>query len=55
MEIARAMHGAAGERLIDEAWRTAGVRELVTIPLYLTALLSLISKGMSAQLCGSLA
>jgi len=41
MEIARAMRGEAGERLVDEAWRTAGVRELVTIPLYLTALLSL--------------
>jgi hypothetical protein len=26
---------------VDQAWRTAGVRELVTIPLYLTALLSL--------------
>ena len=39
--IARAMRGEAGERLIDQAWRTSGVRELVTIPLYLTALLSL--------------
>ena len=41
MEIARAMRGDAGAQLIDQAWRTAGVRELVTIPLYLTALLSL--------------
>jgi hypothetical protein len=41
MEIARAMRGDAGARLIDQAWRTVGVRELVTIPLYLTALLSL--------------
>ncbi|WP_425106636.1 NACHT domain-containing protein [Ancylobacter sp.] len=41
MEIARAMRGEAGAQLIDQAWRTAGVRELVTIPLYLTALLSL--------------
>lgn len=41
MAIARAMRGEAGERLVDQAWRTAGVRELVTIPLYLTALLSL--------------
>lgn len=39
--IARTMRGRAGERLVDQAWRTAGVRELVTIPLYLTALLSL--------------
>jgi len=41
MEIAKAMRGEAGARLIDQAWRTTGVRELVTIPLYLTALLSL--------------
>lgn len=41
MEIARAMRGEDGAQLIDQAWRTAGVRELVTIPLYLTALLSL--------------
>jgi hypothetical protein len=40
MEIAKAMCGDAGARLIDQAWRTAGVRELMTIPLYLTALLS---------------
>ncbi len=41
MEIARTMRGEAGAQLVDQAWRTAGVRELVTIPLYLTALLSL--------------
>lgn len=41
MEIARGMRGEAGAQLVDRAWRTAGVRELVTIPLYLTALLSL--------------
>jgi hypothetical protein len=41
MEIARAMRGEAGVQLVYQAWRTAGVRELVTIPLYLTALLSL--------------
>jgi hypothetical protein len=41
MEIARAMRGETGAELLDQAWRTAGVRELVTIPLYLTALLSL--------------
>ncbi len=41
MQIAVAMRGDAGAELIDQAWRTAGVRELVTIPLYLTALLSL--------------
>lgn len=41
IEIARAMRGEAGAQLVDQAWRTAGIRELVTIPLYLTALLSL--------------
>jgi hypothetical protein len=41
VEIARAMRGEVGAQLVDQAWRTAGVRELVTIPLYLTALLSL--------------
>ncbi|WP_200873802.1 NACHT domain-containing protein [Bordetella bronchiseptica] len=41
MQIAVAMRGEAGAKIVDQAWRTAGVRELVTIPLYLTALLSL--------------
>ena len=41
IEIARALRGDAGEGIVDQAWRTPGVRELVTIPLYLTALLVL--------------
>lgn len=41
MAIAREMRGEAGERLVDQAWRTPGVRELVSIPLYLTSLLAL--------------
>lgn len=41
MDIAREIRGEQGVRLVDEAWRTPGVRELVTTPLYLTALLSL--------------
>lgn len=41
MQITVAMRGDIGARVLDQAWRTAGVRELVTIPLYLTALLSL--------------
>ena len=41
LALARAAHGIAGERLLDEAWRTAGIRELVRIPLYLDALLKL--------------
>ncbi len=39
LEIARALRGADGEALLDHAWRTPGVRELISIPLYLTALL----------------
>ena len=35
------MRGDAGAKIVDQSWRTAGVRELVTVPLYLTALLSL--------------
>lgn len=41
VDIAKALRGDAGVRMVDQAWRTAGVRELVTIPLYLTALLAL--------------
>lgn len=41
MEIARALRGDDGVRIVDEAWRSSGVRELVSIPLYLTTLLSL--------------
>ena len=41
MAIAREIRGDAGERLVDQAWRTPGVRELVAIPLYLTSLLAL--------------
>ncbi len=44
MQIAVAMRGDAGAKIVDQSWRTAGVRELVTIPLYLTALLSLPEK-----------
>jgi len=45
LDIARALRGDAGERFLDQAWRTAGLRELVTIPLYLTALLALPEEG----------
>jgi hypothetical protein len=38
LELARALRGQEGEALVDQAWRTPGVRDLVTIPLYLTAL-----------------
>ena len=41
LDIAKALRGDAGVRMVDQAWRTTGVRELLTIPLYLTALLAL--------------
>jgi len=41
LEIAQAIGGDAGADLLDRAWRTHGVRDLVEIPLYLTVLLSL--------------
>lgn len=47
MQIAVALRGDAGAKIVDQAWRTSGVRELVTIPLYLSALLSL-SENLSA-------
>ena len=40
IEIARALRGAQGEALLDRALRTPGVRSLIAIPLYLTALLA---------------
>lgn len=45
LKIATAMRGEAGAKTLDLAWRTAGIRELVTIPLYLTTLLSLPEKA----------
>lgn len=41
LNIARALRGNAGERILDQAWRTAGLRDLITISLYLTVLLTL--------------
>ena len=40
LELSMALSGARGESLLDHAWRTPGVRELVAIPLYLTALVT---------------
>ncbi len=39
LELARSLHGTDGESLMDHAWRTPGLRELVSIPLYLITLL----------------
>lgn len=41
LAIAQALGGDAGAAMLDRAWRTPGVRDLVEIPLYLTVLLSL--------------
>lgn len=39
--IAEALRGADGLEILDRAWRTRGVSDLVAIPLYLTTLLDL--------------
>lgn len=40
LEIARVLRGSEGEAILDHAWRSSGVNELVRIPLYLTTLLA---------------
>ena len=45
-EVAKALRGSEGESLMDHAWRTPGLRELVEIPLYLTALLKQAQGGL---------
>ena len=47
MAIARAYFDGAGEKIVDDAWRTTGIRELIATPLYLSALLSGGSQGVS--------
>jgi hypothetical protein len=47
MAIARVGFGATGEKIVEDAWRTPGVRELIAIPLYLSTLLSGGSQGSS--------
>jgi len=49
LEIARAAQGEVGPVLLDKAWRTPGVRELVEIPLYCQALLSSTLNGNLPQ------
>jgi hypothetical protein len=40
LAIARAQSGDAGVKIVDDAWRTGGVRQLIATPLYLSALLA---------------
>ena len=40
IELAQQIKGEEGAAFVDQAWRTPGLRELITIPLYLTALLA---------------
>jgi hypothetical protein len=47
MAIARVQSGDAGAKIVDDAWRTDGVRELIATPLYLSALLAGGSRGSS--------
>lgn len=39
LELARMHRGDEGAALVDQAWRTEGLRELIATPLYLSALL----------------
>ena len=43
--LAKSLCGSDGESLIDQAWHTPGLRELVAIPLYLTTLLNQVPRG----------
>ncbi|THK33448.1 hypothetical protein EHS39_36280 [Ensifer sp. MPMI2T] len=44
-EIAHSIRGEAGLIMLDHAWKTSGLRDLVSIPFYLSALLQLASQG----------
>ena len=45
LELARAVKGDDGEALLDKAWRVPGLRELISIPLYLQTLLDSMPTG----------
>ena len=47
LAIAYAHSGTEGVKTVDDAWRTAGIRELISVPLYLSALLSTSASGAS--------
>ncbi|WP_416193572.1 NACHT domain-containing protein [Nitrobacter sp. TKz-YC01] len=46
MAIARAQSGDVGIKIVDDAWRTSGVRQLVATPLYLSVLLGGASRSV---------
>lgn len=45
ISIAAAMRDEDGISVLDAAWRTSGLRDLVTIPLYLRALMEISTSG----------
>jgi hypothetical protein len=45
MAIARSMRGDNGISVLDAAWRTVGLQDLVTIPLYLRSLMEATTSG----------
>ncbi|MEH3066077.1 MAG: hypothetical protein PGN33_26265 [Methylobacterium radiotolerans] len=48
-KLGRELGGAAGVVLVDQAWRTPGIRELISIPLYFTSLVSSTPTGVFPQ------
>lgn len=59
LELARAIVGVGGADLMERAWRTHGLRNLVGIPFYLTALadnavLAMISRRGGGRMGGTL-
>jgi len=49
MEIAQRFPGGSREAVVDRAWRTTGLRELIATPLYLKALLASTEGGSFPQ------
>lgn len=46
-ELARSLDGARGEAALEYGWRTPGLSELVSLPLYLTALIGAVPAGQT--------
>ena len=51
LELARGVKGTDGEELLVKAWREPGLRELISIPLYLQTLLD--SMPSTALICST--